>query len=111
MFWDKATFTDSGIENYENLNIRFRIRSGDSDNFFKAEAEKIGDFVFLLIRTKTNNMDVLNRERRDSYELEIRTRVRDKGHFLPEDCVWSKIPNNLTKTGLYSFDAEIMFKV
>ena len=62
----------------ENLNIRFRIRSGDEDGFFKAEAEKIGDFVFLLIRTKTSNMNVLNRERRDSYELEIRTRVRDK---------------------------------
>ena len=69
---------NSGIENYENLNIRFRIRSGDTDDFFKAEAEKIGDFVFLLIRTKTNNMDVLNRERQDFYELEIKTRVRDK---------------------------------
>ena len=30
---------NSGIENYENLNIRFRIRSGDTDDFFKAEAE------------------------------------------------------------------------
>jgi len=69
---------NSGIENYENLNIRFRIRSGDTDDFFKAEAEKIGDFVFLLIRTKTNNIDVLNRERQDFYELEIKTRVRDK---------------------------------
>jgi len=71
---------NSGIsgENFDKLSIRFRIRSGDTDGFFKAEAEKIGDFVFLLIRTKTNNMDVLNRERRDSYELEIRTRVRDK---------------------------------
>ena len=77
---------NSGIsgENFDKLSIRFRIRSGDTDGFFKAEAEKIGDFVFLLIRTKTNNMDVLNRERRDSYELEIRTRVRDKGKILIE---------------------------
>ena len=71
-------------ENFDKLNVRFRIRSGDTDGFFKAEAEKIGDFVFLLIRTKTNNLDVLNRERRDSYELEIRTRVRDKGKILLE---------------------------
>ena len=32
----------------------------------------------LVYRTKTNNMDVLNRERQDFYELEIKTRVRDK---------------------------------
>ena len=58
--------------------VRFRIRSGDQDGFFKAEAEQVGDFVFLLIRTRTNTLDVLNRERRDSYQLEIRTRIRDK---------------------------------
>lgn len=60
--------------------VRFRIRSGDNDGFFKAESEQIGDFVFLLIRTKTNTLDVLNRERRDFYELEIRTRIRDKNN-------------------------------
>lgn len=59
-------------------NVRFRIKSGDDDGFFKAEAEQVGNFVFLLIRTRTNNLDVLNRERRDSYELDIRARVRDK---------------------------------
>ena len=62
----------------QELSVRFRIRSGDEENFFKAEAERVGDFVFLLIRTRTNNVDVLNRERRDAYELEIRTRIRDK---------------------------------
>ena len=59
-------------------NVRFRIKSGDEDGFFKAEADQVGDFVFLLIRTRTNTLDVLNRERRDSYELEIRTRIREK---------------------------------
>lgn len=63
-----------------HLNVRFRIKSGDDEGFFKAEAEQIGNFVFLLIRTRTNNNHVLNRERRDSYELEIRTRIRDKDH-------------------------------
>lgn len=60
-----------------SLIVRFRIKSGDDDGFFKAEAETVGNFVFLLIRTRTNNMDVLNRERRDVYELDIRTRVRN----------------------------------
>lgn len=62
----------------QSLHVRFKIRSGDDEGFFKAEAEQVGDFVFLLIRTKTNNLDVLNRERRDFYELDIRTRVKDK---------------------------------
>ena len=61
-----------------SISVRFRIKAGDEDHFFKAEAERVGDFVFLLIRTRTNSVDVLNRERRDAYELEIRTRVRDK---------------------------------
>jgi hypothetical protein len=61
-----------------DFNIRFRIKSGDKDDYFKAESERVGNFVFLLIRTRTNNMDVLNRERKASYELEIRARVRDK---------------------------------
>ena len=64
--------------NKQSISVRFRIKTGDEDNFFKAEAERVGDFVFLLIRTRTNSVNVLNRERRDAYELEIRTRVRDK---------------------------------
>ena len=61
--------------NDSSVNIRFRIKSGDQDNFFKAEAERVGDFVFLMIRTRTNNLDVLNRERRSSYRLDIRARA------------------------------------
>ena len=68
----------NSLVNSRDLSIRFKIKSGDEDGFFKAEAEQIGNFVFLLIRTKTNNLDVLNRERRDFYELEIKTRVKDK---------------------------------
>ena len=66
------------VTNGNGISVRFRIKTGDEDNFFKAEAERVGDFVFLLIRTRTNSVNVLNRERRDAYELEIRTRVRDK---------------------------------
>ncbi|XP_054014590.1 fat-like cadherin-related tumor suppressor homolog isoform X2 [Hylaeus anthracinus] len=55
-----------------NLDVRFRIVSGDRDKFFKAEERTVGDFCFLLIRTRTGNVDVLNRERKDRYVLEVR---------------------------------------
>ncbi|XP_029031863.2 fat-like cadherin-related tumor suppressor homolog isoform X7 [Osmia bicornis bicornis] len=55
-----------------NFDVRFRIMSGDRDKFFKAEERTVGDFCFLLIRTRTGNVDVLNRERKDRYVLEVR---------------------------------------
>ncbi len=60
----------------DDLKIRFRIRSGDPDGFFKAESHRVGDFVFLVLRTRTNSRDVLNRERRDKYVLDVRARIR-----------------------------------
>ena len=66
-----------GIQcNDSSINIRYRIKSGDQDNFFKTESERVGDFIFLMIRTRTNNLDVLNRERKSSYKLDIRARVK-----------------------------------
>lgn len=64
--------------NDTDLNIRFKIRSGDPEGFFKAESERVGDFVFLVLRLRTNNLNVLNRERTPDYRLDIRTRVRRK---------------------------------
>ncbi|XP_023289907.1 fat-like cadherin-related tumor suppressor homolog isoform X2 [Orussus abietinus] len=52
--------------------VRYRIVSGDRDKFFKAEERTVGDFCFLFIRTRTGNVDVLNRERKDRYVLEVR---------------------------------------
>ncbi|KAK0183285.1 hypothetical protein PV327_001340 [Microctonus hyperodae] len=52
--------------------IKFRIVGGDRDKFFKAEERTVGDFCFLLVRTRTGNVDVLNRERKDRYVLEVR---------------------------------------
>nr|XP_034195560.1 fat-like cadherin-related tumor suppressor homolog isoform X8 [Osmia lignaria] len=63
-----------------NFDVRFRIMSGDRDKFFKAEERTVGDFCFLLIRTRTGNVDVLNRERKDRYVLEVRaTASRGEG--------------------------------
>lgn len=59
--------------------IRYKIVGGDPDRFFKAEERTVGDFTFLLIRTKTGNTNVLNRERRDSYRLEVKARVVSTG--------------------------------
>ncbi|XP_049820796.1 fat-like cadherin-related tumor suppressor homolog isoform X5 [Aethina tumida] len=52
--------------------IRYRIIEGDKDRFFKAEHRLVGDFCFLFIRIKTGNNDVLNRERKDKFILQVR---------------------------------------
>ncbi|KAL1114861.1 hypothetical protein AAG570_007685 [Ranatra chinensis] len=56
----------------QDIDVRFKIVSGDKDKFFKAEERPVGDFWFLLLRTRTGNVDVLNRERKDKYVLEIK---------------------------------------
>lgn len=55
-----------------NLEVRYKIINGDKNKFFKAEERHVGDFCFLSIRTRTGNTDVLNRERKDKYTLEVR---------------------------------------
>ena len=63
----------------KKMNVKFKIRNGDPDDFFKAESETVGDFVFLMIRIRTNNFDVLNRERKSEYTLDIISKIREKG--------------------------------
>ncbi|GLV44539.1 kugelei [Carabus blaptoides fortunei] len=71
--------------------LRFKITSGDRDKFFKAEERIVGDFCFLFIRTRTGNNAVLNRERKDKYELEVRaTATKREGnheYLLEADSV------------------------
>ncbi|KAG5305647.1 FAT2 protein, partial [Acromyrmex insinuator] len=55
-----------------DVDVKFRIMSGDREKFFKTEERTVGDFCFLLIRTRTSNVDVLNRERKDRYVLVVR---------------------------------------
>ncbi|KPJ14084.1 Fat-like cadherin-related tumor suppressor-like [Papilio machaon] len=68
--------------------IRFRIRHGDRDKFFKAEERIVGDLCFLLIRTRAGHTDVLNRERRDTYRLDVRATAQlSDGTQLEADTV------------------------
>ena len=53
-----------------SLEVKYRIVAGDKDKFFKAEERIVGDFAFLTIRTRTNNVQ-LNREKGDRYRLEV----------------------------------------
>lgn len=53
------------------IDVKYQIVSGDKNKIFKAEERIVGDFAFLTIRTRTNNI-VLNREKGDSYRLRIR---------------------------------------
>uniref|UniRef100_A0A182FUB8 Cadherin domain-containing protein n=3 Tax=Anopheles albimanus TaxID=7167 RepID=A0A182FUB8_ANOAL len=68
-----------GIYVTPELEVKYKIVSGDKDKFFKAEERLVGDFVFLAIRLRTNNI-VLNREKGDSYRLEVKaTGTRREG--------------------------------
>ncbi|XP_049837416.1 fat-like cadherin-related tumor suppressor homolog isoform X3 [Schistocerca gregaria] len=60
--------------------IRFKIVAGDRDKFFKAEEKLVGDFCFLLLRTRTDKLDVLNRERKDRYVLDVRATKSWRGN-------------------------------
>ena len=68
-----------------SVSIKYKILSGDSENFFKAEAEKVGNFFFLMVRTRTSNVNVLNRERIDSYQLVVRAVFRDSDQHRLND--------------------------
>lgn len=59
------------------LEIRYKIVRGNKEGFFKADEKQIGDFWFLLIRTRTDNFEVLNRERKDFYNLTVRATITD----------------------------------
>lgn len=63
----------------DGVSIKYRIKSGDPEDFFKAETEVVGDFVFLVLRTRTSNPNVLNRERVAQYALDVRARLRGRG--------------------------------
>ncbi|XP_065574069.1 fat-like cadherin-related tumor suppressor homolog isoform X5 [Artemia franciscana] len=58
--------------------IRYKIIRGmkSADNYFKAEARQIGNFCFLLIRTKTGTPNVLNRERNSHYKFSVRATMK-----------------------------------
>lgn len=55
----------------ELSDVKYRIVGGDKDKIFKAEERVVGDFAFLVLRTRTGNV-VLNREKDDHYKLEVR---------------------------------------
>jgi protocadherin Fat 1/2/3 len=75
-----------GIYNADpGVGIKYNIKGGDTDDFFKAQAEKVGDFVFLTIRTKTSSNNVLNRERTPSYLLEVKATFRDSENHRLRD--------------------------
>ena len=59
-----------------SLSIKYRVVGGDPTRFFKAEEEKVGDFSFLRIRTRTTVLAVLNRERQEIFNLSVKAVAR-----------------------------------
>lgn len=75
-----------GIMVTSDLDVKYRIISGDKEKLFKAEERLVGDFAFLAIRTRTGNV-ILNREKIDEYRLEIQasaTKREGKNKILLE---------------------------
>lgn len=75
-----------GIQVIPNLDVKFRIVSGDRDKLFKAEERLVGGFAFLAIKTRTSNV-ILNREKTDEYRLAIKafgTQIEANGKHLYE---------------------------
>ena len=87
--------------------IKFRIVSGDKDKFFKAEERVVGDFCFLLLRTRTGNNDVLNRERKDKYVLDIRASA--KRHDGRNKVSWLEAQTSVAVTILDTNDLNPLF--
>lgn len=67
----------------DDVLIRYKIASQQKIKFFKAEEKKVGNFWFLLVRTKTD-YDVLNRERQNEYVLEIKATITPSADKLKD---------------------------
>lgn len=63
-----------GITITPDLDVKYRIISGDKERLFKADERIVGDFAFLAIRTRTGNV-ILNREKVDEYRLDVRASI------------------------------------
>lgn len=69
--------------------VQYRIVSGDPDKIFKVEERVVGNFLFLLIRTRTGNSVVLNRERKDSYLLGVKASLTYKDVIIENNTIVS----------------------
>ena len=65
---------DDEIRSMHHIDVKYQIVGGDKNKIFKAEERIVGDFAFLTIRTRTNNI-VLNREKGDNYRLRIKATI------------------------------------
>ncbi|XP_059483774.1 fat-like cadherin-related tumor suppressor homolog isoform X2 [Neocloeon triangulifer] len=94
-----------GVFRIPGFDVRYKIVEGDKDKFFKAEEREVGDFCFLLIRARTGTRDVLNRERKDKFNLKIKAMARRSSKESPAALDYSDVsaPSEL--------EAEVMVRV
>ncbi|CAH1738811.1 unnamed protein product [Aphis gossypii] len=95
----------------EDVIIRYKIASQQKIKFFKAEEKKIGNFWFLLVRTKTD-YDVLNRERQDEYVLEVKatvTTLTDKSKDKKKNSISLELHTSLVVSVLDTNDLSPLF--
>lgn len=101
-----------GINVTPDLDVKYRIVSGDKDKIFKAEERIVGDFAFLAIRTRTGNV-VLNREKIDEYRLEIKAigTLHRSNKNIGGDSNHNGFGEYTTNKILLETETEIMVKV
>ena len=54
------------------INVRYKIEDGDKSDIFKCEDVRVGDFVFMRVRTRSNSYGSINREYESRYHLKIK---------------------------------------
>jgi len=62
--------------------VKYKIIGGDDRKLFKVEGRRVGDFSFLLIRTRSVEGGTLNREYQELYHLKIRATISTHPQFL-----------------------------
>ena len=58
------------------LDVNYAIVEGDPTRVFKPESRRVGDFNFLMLRTRSGAHTVINREQQDSYRLVVRANAK-----------------------------------
>lgn len=74
-------------QTFSKAEVHFKIVSGDPDKIFKADEKKVGNFLFLLVRTRTGNSVVLNRERKFNFVLQVKVVLNIGGQTVENSTI------------------------
>ncbi|KAK3099997.1 hypothetical protein FSP39_013258 [Pinctada imbricata] len=89
------------------ISVIYKIEDGDKSGIFKCEEVRVGDFVFLRVRTLSNSFGSLNRELESRYHLKIKA-IGQISQGNSVTTTTDLIINVLDKNDLYPlFDKDV----